>query len=127
MTFPYRSLAFVLACACSSAEPSPPAAPTKSEPATVTTEPTAPARTSARAAPPAPPSATVDEVVALELHPVILSRSALQLFESDDGTHFVVGNVEAIRLPGVGPIARQRRSLAGLAAPGMPPTVTWRA
>jgi hypothetical protein len=73
------------------------------------------------------PSSPRAEVVALELHPVIRSRSALQLFETTDGTHFVVANVEAIRLPGEGPLARERRFLAGLAEPGTPPTISWRA
>jgi hypothetical protein len=67
------------------------------------------------------------DVAPLELHPVIRSRSALKLFETDDGTHFVVANVEAIRLPLRGPIARDRKFLAGLADPGPYPTESWNA
>ncbi|HET6582164.1 MAG TPA: hypothetical protein VFG69_01930 [Nannocystaceae bacterium] len=126
MTFVQRSIAVALAaCGCRSGE-SPPSA---AQPTLEVHAPAALAPAPEREPEPtrAEPMPVAADVVPLELYPVIRSRSPLQLFDTADGTHFAVANVEAIRLPAVGPIAREQRFLAGLVAPGAPPTVSWRA
>lgn len=129
MTIAHKgSVVVFAACACSAGEPAPAAA----RPTIEVTTPAVLAPPPELASPPEPepepePRGPVARMLPLELHPVIRSRSPLQLFETTDGTHFVVANVEAIRLPGVGPIARERRFLAGLADPGPPPPISWRA
>jgi hypothetical protein len=103
--------------ACPSGEPAP--APASNEVA-VEAAPSIEAAPPVEAAPPA-----IAEPAPIELHPVIRSRSRLQLFEIDDGTLFAVANVELVRLPATGPLTREPRFLTGLADPGFTLTMSW--
>lgn len=130
MTFDRRRCVVVcLAAACTRDEPAPP--PIANEP--VAAAPAAvPPKEPERAEP--SPEPREDEraparprVAALDVVPVIRSRSELQLFEADDGAPFVAANVQIVRLPADGPVARELALSTGIAAPEVAPLVSWRA
>ncbi len=129
MTFDRHRCAVVcLAAACTRDEPAPP--PVADAPTEVAPTPSPSKAVEEKPEPPPPddePAPARPRVVALDAVPVIRSRSALQLFESDDGTPFVVANAHVVRLPAEGPIVQEPALLTGIAAPEVAAVVSWRA